>query len=330
MRVSAGVNIVLVAQESAGIQTLRLVAKTQHQLTAVLTSTERGEGSKRGVTVGAVARELGIPVLPAELVKDPTLGAELRQQRVDVLLNVHSLYLIDATVLSAPRIGSFNLHPGALPEYAGLNVPSWAIYQGGTRHSVTLHWMASKVDAGPIAFSASFPLMPTDTALSVYAKCVQHGIPLISQLLEILNHALPLIPAVEQDLARRHYFGKNVPHDGWVPWWLSAKQVVDFVRACDYGPWQSPWGNPRTVISGTEIAILKASFTGEETSVLPGTVGIPDGDGVRVAAADEWVVVRQLRIDGRSIPAGRVLNVGDSLAAGNDAKYRGAASTTTY
>lgn len=310
-------NIVLVAQESAGVQTLRLVEKSQHRLTAVLTGTEHGEGAERGVTVATVAREFGVPVFPARTVRDWMFSTELRRQRVDVLLNVHSLYLINAEVLAAPRIGSFNLHPGALPEYAGLNVPSWAIYHGETSHGVTLHWMAPRVDAGPIAFSASFPLTPADTGLSVSAKCVEHGMPLLSQLLTVLAHDSSRIPVVEQDLARRRYFGKEVPHRGWVPWSLPARQVVDFVRACDYGPWSSPWGLPRTLASGTEIGILRASRTGEEAVVPPGTVGVPEGDGIRVAAADEWVVIRRLRIGGKGAAPAAVLNAGDALVGGS-------------
>jgi UDP-4-amino-4-deoxy-L-arabinose formyltransferase/UDP-glucuronic acid dehydrogenase (UDP-4-keto-hexauronic acid decarboxylating) len=310
------VNIVLVAQESAGVQALQLVQKTQHRLVAVLTGTKLGEGAERGVTVAAVAKDLGIPVFPARVVRDRMFSAELRRERVDVLLNVHSLYLIDAEVLAAPRIGSFNLHPGPLPEYAGLNVPSWAIYRGETSHGVTLHWMVPKVDAGPVAFSASFPLTPVDTGVSVFAKCVQHGMPLISKLLTVLAHDPSEIPAIEQDLTRRRYFGGEVPHGGWVPWSLAARQVVDFVRACDYGPWPSPWGLPRTAISGTEIAVHRASLTGEEAVVPPGTVGALDGDGIRVAAADEWVVIRRLRIDGKSVAPAAVLRAGDALVGG--------------
>ena len=309
-------NIVVAAQESAGVQTLRLVDKARHHLALVLTGTERGEGVERGVTVAAVARELGVPILPAVVVKDAVFASELRRLQVDVLLNVHSLYLVNPAVLAAPRIGSFNLHPGPLPDYAGLNVPSWAIYNGETSHGATLHWMAPEVDAGPVAFSASFPLTPTDTGLSTSAKCVQHGMFLISELLNRLARKDSEVPRLEQDTRRRRYFGKLTPHAGWVPWWLPARQVVNFVRACDYGPWPSPWGQPRTVASRTEIAILRASNTGEYAGAPPGTVGAPDGDGMRVAAADEWVVVRRLRIDGKGVPPRAALNPGDVLVAG--------------
>lgn len=300
------------------MQVLRLLVTSEHRVVMVLTGTDQGEGAERGVTVGAVGRALGVPVRPAGLVRDPDFAAELRDRQVDVLLNVHSLYLIAAEVLAVPRVGSFNLHPGALPEYAGRNAPSWAVYHGETSHAVTLHRMVPQVDAGPIVFRADFPLGPTDTGLSVSAKCVQHGVPLIGTLLAALSGAastVPTLPEIQQDRARRRYFGKAVPHAGWVPWQLCARQVVNFVRACDYGPWPSPWGVPRTLLSGTELAIVRAGVTGVPTTCPPGTVGVPDDAGVRVATADEWVVVQRLKIDGTSVSPAAVLQSGAILTA---------------
>ena len=43
----------------------------------------------------------------------------------------------------------------AYPEYAGLNAPSWAIYNGEPAHGVTLHWMEAAIDTGPIAWIVS-------------------------------------------------------------------------------------------------------------------------------------------------------------------------------
>jgi UDP-4-amino-4-deoxy-L-arabinose formyltransferase/UDP-glucuronic acid dehydrogenase (UDP-4-keto-hexauronic acid decarboxylating) len=303
--------IVLVAQESAGIQALRLLGSSAHRVTAVLTGTEQ-ETAGRGATVASVARHLGIRVLPAALVRDPAFRTEIGGD-VDVLLNVHSLHLIAPEVLAAPRIGSFNLHPGPLPEFAGLNVPSWAVYHRRDRHGVTVHWMEPGIDTGPIAFSASFPLTPRDTGLTVSAKCVEHGIPLIAELLTCLERGPSEIPAEPQDLSRRRYFGRRVPHEGWVPWTHPAASVTAFVRACDYGPFPSPWGLPRASLGGTEITVLRVAATGQETAEPPGTVGERDGDGVRVATGDEWVVVRRVLVDGTSTTPHGALRAGDRL-----------------
>ena len=143
-----------------------------------------GRGKGQGATVAQAARALAIGVRPAELVQDPGFADWIRDRNVDVLLNVSSLYVVHPAVVAAPRIGSFNLHPGPLPEYAGLNTPSWAIYNGESSFGVTLHWMDAGIDTGPVAFSKTFPIDEADSGLTLSAKCVRHGVDLISEVLE--------------------------------------------------------------------------------------------------------------------------------------------------
>jgi methionyl-tRNA formyltransferase len=115
-------------------------------------------------------------------VRDPATARWIESERIDLLLNVHSLHVATPEVVQGPRVGSFNLHPGPLPDYAGLNAPSWAIYDGRISHAVTLHWMTPEVDAGPIAYSAELPIEPGDTGASLTANCVRHGLPLVGRL----------------------------------------------------------------------------------------------------------------------------------------------------
>lgn len=305
---SRHVNIALAAEESAGIQALRLLTGKGHRVSRVLSS---GPEGVRGTTVATVAERLGIEVLPARLVTDPALADWMKADGVELFLNVHSLYVAHPEVIAAPTIGSFNLHPGPLPEYAGLNVPSWAIYHGRHRHGVTLHWMAASVDAGHIAFADEFAIEPRDTGLTLTAKCVRHGLPLVDALIERACTDPAAIPAIRQDLSLRRYFGRQVPHGGWVPWHLRARQVVDFVRACDYGPWASPWGVPRAGSAG--VTVRGVGVTGQPATAPPGTVDRAASGGVLVAAADEWVLVERVHVDGRRVPPEDVLTPGECL-----------------
>lgn len=280
-----------------------MVAESRHRLVAILTSV--GPGRFRGATVGEVAQRLGVPVWPAARVREPELAPLLRAEGVDLLLNVHSLHIVDARVLEAPRIGCFNLHPGPLPEYAGLNAPSWALYQGETSHGVTLHWMRPGVDRGPIAYEARFPIAPDDTALTVSARCTRLGVGLVRQLLEAAaqqrGERRRAIPAIPQDLDRWRYFGRDIPSQGWIDWSRPAREVVNFVRACDYGPLPSPWGQPRARLEGgeeTELAILQVAVTGAACDAPPGTVrrsGVGGGERVEVATGDEWLRIERMR-----------------------------------
>ena len=304
--------VVLVAEEAAGAQAFRNLTRTDHNVVALLTSATGAGGS-----VTSLAKRLEVPVLPSELVRDASTADWLEREEIDVLLNVHSLFRIHPAVVAAPRIGSFNLHPGPLPEYGGLNAPSWAIYNGETSHAVTLHWMDAEIDTGPIVYSSPFAITDRDTGLSVSATAAREGLPLLARLLDDASGDPAWIPATPQDLARRRYYGREVPDDGRIRWSHSARQLVDFVRACDYLPFVSPWGHPVARLRDEELEILKASRTYEPSEAKPGTVGhLGDEESVCVATADEWIRIHRVRVDDEVTDAGAVLAGGDRLADG--------------
>jgi methionyl-tRNA formyltransferase len=164
-----------------------------------------------------------------------------------------------------------------------------------------------------VAYEAWFDLNPRDTGLSVSARCVEYGLPLIGKLLDDLATDPANVPAREQNLAGRRWYGREVPYGGWLPWTLPARRIVDFVRACDYGPWPSPWGRPRTLAGGVELEVLRATETGEPSDQPAGTVGAAEGGAVLVAAADQWVRIVRVRVGAAATPAGALLRVGDRL-----------------
>jgi len=314
-------NILLIAEESAGIQLLRRLAKSNHRIAGVMaslpTSTDRA-------TVWRVAETLGYPTWPARLVKDPAFASTVRDEKIDIVLNVHSLSIFHKEVINAPRIGSFNLHPGPLPAYAGLNTVSWAIYRGESTYGVTVHKMVPEVDAGPIVSQSFFKIEPYDTALSLYSKCIKAGLMLVLQLLETASVDPGAIPLVPQDLTKRQYFGKAIPENGRLRWSRPAHEIVNFVRACDYYPFPSPWGYPRANRGDQDIALVKASLTGKSCNAFPGTVGEAEGSsGVYIACADQWILASKLMIRGQRIDAVDVLRPTERLEDGRDPSKRG-------
>ena len=292
------------------MKTLRTLAASPHNVVAVVT--EGIGGLSDAATVAGVASRLGYRLWPACQVKENGFAEIVRQEGVDLLLNVHALYVLPADVVAAPRIGSFNLHPGPLPRYAGLNAPSWAIYHGEQSHAVTVHWMERGIDTGPIAYEARLAIEDDDTGLTLSAKCVRAGIPLLHNLLQAA--AKGTVPRHPQPRLVRRYYGREVPQEGRLFWTDSAARVVNFIRACDYLPFNSPWGYPRAYLRGCEVSVLKAMRTGEQSDAPAGTVGWRLGGEVLVAAGDEWVRVRRVQVGNSTFPAAEVLRPGDRFA----------------
>ena len=307
-------NILLVAGESAGVRALRAIHDSGHRLVAVLAVRRAGLGLT--TSVADAADQLGYPVWPARRVRQPAFARAVRRERVDLLVSVRSLRLVHPSVLAAPAIGAYNLHTGPLPRYAGRNAVSWAICRGETAHGVTLHRMTADLDAGPIAYQATFPIGDTDTAARVTAQCVRHGIPFIARLLADAARGPAHVPAMDQDLSQREVFGPEVPHGGRLVWSWPARRVVDFIRACDFHPFPSPWGTPRATLAGRAIGIARAHRTRQPTDAAPGTVGEAAGPAVAVACGDEWILVDIVVADGERLDAASALQRGGQLTDG--------------
>ena len=291
--------VILVAEEAAGVQVLNGLLGLQRspEIVAVLTRSP-AEAAERPIVYES-ARKLGLDVWPSSSVRSPELATRLRSAEIDLLMNVHSLFLIHPSVLAAPTIGSFNLHPGPLPEYAGLNVPSWAVYEGARSHGVTLHWLDEGIDTGPIAWQERFDIELTDTGLAVSGKCVRHGVPLLLRLATLAAEDTSLIPREQQDLRRRKYFPAGPPADGRIDWAQPAAAILRFVRAADYAPFDSPWGHPRAQLAGRSVGIAKALPTGAAAAQPPGTIVELNDSGAVIATDDELITVQRLWLDGR-------------------------------
>lgn len=313
LRAALPLRVVLIAEEAAGGRALRLLHDAPDvSIEAVLASpSRRGMGS-----VWTMAERAGLPLVPAERVKDPALADELRARDIDLVLNVHSLYIVHPSLLGLPRLGAYNLHPGPLPEMAGLNVPSWAILLGHRTHGVTLHRMEPGIDEGDVAFEDRFPISHGASGLTLSLECVKRGIPLIERLLETVRSGEP-VPRRPQDLSRRRYFDRRAPDGGSIDFDRPARHIEAHVRAADYRPFPSPWGHPRVrgatgVIELVDV-VLRPGTEGARPLDAPGTVR-HEGSGVRIACADGWIGLERALVDGATRPAREVLVDGELLA----------------
>ena len=91
---------------------------------------------------------MGVSCWKISSFKSEDLPRRMYEEKIDILISFRCPKILTDSVLNAPRVGAFNLHTGPLPEYAGLNAPSWAIFNGENTHACTLHWMDPGIDTG--------------------------------------------------------------------------------------------------------------------------------------------------------------------------------------
>ncbi len=319
-------NVLLIAEENIGLRVFKLVLESEHRIRGVLTTysttysdeADLSSGSvnskKNSEPIVALATKLGIPVWSADYVTNPYFAIWLRSNAIDVLLNVHALHRVHSDILEATQIGGFNLHPGPLPEYSGMNMPSWAVFNQEESFGVTIHRITDRIDAGQIAYETRFPITPTDTGLSVSLKCVSEGLKLIKRLLYQLSVNPMAIPCVAQNLTNRIVYKRNdIPNNGFISWSETADKINAFIRACNFAPYASPWGTPKTRLSDKLIEIHSMQVTDQKCDASPGTIGCINKDNVNISTGDLWTKITQCKLNGVLLPANKVFHVGDVL-----------------
>ncbi len=63
-----------------------------------------------------------------------------------------------------------NTHPSLLPAFPGMDAPAQAIAYGVKTSGVTIHFVDSTLDGGPIIAQAAVPVEPGDDAVTLHAR----------------------------------------------------------------------------------------------------------------------------------------------------------------
>jgi len=225
-----------------------------------------------------------------------------RRTSPDVLMSVTSPFLFSDEWLELPKIGAFNLHPSALPRFAGFYPFVWSIIRGATEHGVTVHRMTPRVDAGAIVAQRVFEISPNESGASLYMKCVKQTPELAREVMSAISSGS--LKETPQDLSQRSYFRKRVPLDGMASFSWDAEALERAVRAFTFAPFPSPIG-PLSVelSSGAKLSLDAVELFDSAHGVPPGTLLGYDGDDALVACGSGSLRVR--RLDRR--PARQVL-----------------------
>ncbi|HUF70778.1 MAG TPA: formyltransferase family protein [Longimicrobiales bacterium] len=99
----------------------------------------------------------GVPILRFDDLHSDECLAAIERIRPDLGV-VDGTYILHESLFDLPRLGSINLHCGKVPEFRGSPPAFWELLSGVDRVGVTVHRVASKLDAGPILAAESFPL----------------------------------------------------------------------------------------------------------------------------------------------------------------------------
>ena len=232
----------------------------------------------------------------AQRVADPLAGPRGPEPW---LVSMNSTAIIRRAALERFDGRAVNIHPGRLPDFAGLYAVQWAIRLGESATAATAHFMTETLDAGDVIYVAPVPIGPHDTGLSVWLRCVRAQVGLLKQLLTEITAGREL-PRVSQDLSRLRYFKAADALGDQLPTHLQAIEAERWVRAGNYQPLSSPTYRPTLEIPSPRLKLwLDEVAVADRTAapdLAPGEARVLDGELIIGCAAGSALLLRRARV----------------------------------
>jgi methionyl-tRNA formyltransferase len=280
---------------------LRRLVREGYNIVAVVTTPDKPAGRGQRVhesDVKVTARELGLPILQPDKLRDETFVEALKALNPDLGI-VIAFRMLPEVVWSLPRLGTFNLHASLLPEYRGAAPINHAIINGDTVTGVTTFLLNHEIDKGAIIEQEHEDILPEDNIGTLYDKLMHRGAGLVTRTIDKL--AAGNYTTIEQmhiDESTLRPAPKIFKEHGLIDWRRRAEHIHNLVRGLS--PYPAAW----TAIykDGVECGSAKIFATRYELcyhSTIPGTLKTDGRSYLAVAAADGWVYIDELQMAGK-------------------------------
>jgi hypothetical protein len=135
-------------------------------------------------TLRGLEARYGLHTEVVDSVNGPAARARMAALAPDLVLVARFSHLFDADTIAIPPQGILNIHPGHLPEYAGLYAPMRAITDGRSHFGTSIHWITPGIDDGPLV-----QVIPTPIRRNCCLLCQSSGLYLVAlpAILDILE-----------------------------------------------------------------------------------------------------------------------------------------------
>ncbi|OED36479.1 hypothetical protein AB833_26790 [Chromatiales bacterium (ex Bugula neritina AB1)] len=203
-----------------------------------------------------------------------------RSLSFDYLLSITNLNIVPQNIVNQAAIAAINYHDGPLPDYIGINTPSWAIINGENSHAICFHLMAETVDSGNILARSDFNISDDETSLTLNAKCYQHAESTFSSLVPALSQK-QVIATPQRGNKSKVYTKRDRPCPV-LDWSLDATQLKQLVNALDFGTYNNPLCKP-VVWTGQEYIQVTSATPDNRNSDFPGKIISAEGKNITVA-----------------------------------------------
>ena len=222
-------------------------------------------------------------------VHKPTNNLELKTiiENSDLILTCSYGLLINADLLSIPKLGWLNVHFSLLPKYRGAAPVQRAIQNGDSETGYSVFRMEEGLDTGNILYQEKFPIPPEIKASELLEKLSFSAASKITQLLSMKSTW-----TFKKQIGDVSLAPKIRKEENRINWSASAESIFNNFRALDFN------GGTHTFFRDEKIDILEMSMSDFK---LEGGKLMVQGDRLFVGAGTGSLEVTKIRPAGKKI-----------------------------
>lgn len=284
--------LIFMGTPAFAVPSLKALHLSEHQVEAVVTARDKARGRGRQMQaceVARKARELGLPLLQPENLRDPDFLSKISAMKPDILVVV-AFRILPPELFTIPRFGAINAHASLLPKYRGAAPINWAIYHGEKETGISVFQIERKVDTGRIILQKTVPI-PFEANAGDLASILQHSAAaaLKEALDAIENNTAQALP---QDNRLASSAPKLHADSGKLDFHQDGEQLCRAVRAF------TPKPGAFFELGVKRIKVLRASFQKHRTDT-PGKIELLNKHSFAIHCADGYFLPEILCSPGR-------------------------------
>lgn len=169
-------------------------------------------GQKRKRTFKELLQGRAIPHIISGDLNDESSRTFISLNAPDLILSARFSYLFGRDLIEQVPLGVINVHPGALPQYAGIYPVFWQMLRGESRLGCTVHFVDPGIDTGNILFLDWLPNRCEWSMIRQTASLYRIGIQRVSDCVSMLAAGRSL-KGRRQDRSKRKYFSLPTGQD---------------------------------------------------------------------------------------------------------------------
>lgn len=304
--------IVFMGTPEFAVASLKRLVEEGYNIVAVVTTPDKpaGRGQRMHESdVKVAARELGLPILQPEKLRDPEFVQAMQELQPDLGI-VIAFRMLPEVIWAMPRYGTFNLHASLLPQYRGAAPINWAIINGEKETGITTFLLNHEIDKGAIIGQRKMPILAEDNIGTMYDKLMTEGCDLVVETVEkIATQDFIPIEQMHIDEATLKPAPKIFKEDCKIDWSWEGERIVNFVRGLS--PYPAAW--TPMYLNGEEKGSAKIFEVRFSPNKGNGNIGeiISDGkEQIAVVCADGLIEIRSMQMAGKKRMSNKELLLG--------------------